>query len=57
MECHRDQYFLLYVSDMNKCSKILEFNLSADDTNLFLSDNNVQSLEFKLNIELETVSH
>ena len=42
---------------MNKCSKILEFHLSADDTNLFLSDNNVQSLEFKLNIELETVSH
>ena len=49
--------FLLYVNDMNKCSKILEFHLFADDTNLFLSDNNVQSLEFKLNIELEKMSH
>ena len=42
---------------MNKCSKVIEFHLFADDTNLFLSDNNVQSLEFKLNIELEKVSH
>ena len=42
---------------MNKCSKILELHLFADDTNLFLSDNNVQSLEFKLNIELEKMSH
>ena len=49
--------FLLYVNDMNKCSNILEFHLFADDTNLFLSDNNVQSLEFKMNIELEKVSH
>ena len=49
--------FLLYVNDICNCSSILEFHLFADDTNVFLSDTNIQKLELNLNIELGKVSH
>ena len=46
--------FLLYIkfNDMPKCSNILEFNLFADDTNLFLDSPNILNLETNLNVEL-----
>ena len=49
--------FLLYVNDICNCSSILEFHLFADDTNVFLSDTNIQKLELNLNIELGKVGH
>ena len=48
--------FLLYINDMTKTSKILEFHLFADDTNLFLSDKSIIALESKLNNELNLIS-
>ena len=44
--------FLLYINDMPKCSNILEFNLFADGTNLFLNSSNILNLETNLNVEL-----
>ena len=41
---------------MPKCSNILESNLFADDTNLFLNSSNILNLETNLNVELENVS-
>ena len=41
---------------MPKCSNILESNLFADDTNLFLNSPNILNLETNLNVELEKVS-
>ena len=57
VEYHRGQclahfFFLLYINDMPKCSNILEFNLFADDTNLFLNSPNILNLETNLNVEL-----
>ena len=49
--------FLLYVNEICNCSSILEFHLFADETNVFLSDTNIQKLELNLNIELGKVSH
>ena len=44
--------FLLYVNDISNVSKILHFILFADDTNIFLSDQNVDSLISIANNEL-----
>ena len=41
---------------MPECSNILESNLFADDTNLFLNSPNILNLETNLNVELEKVS-
>ena len=41
---------------MPKCSNILDFQLFADDTNLFLNNSNILNLETNLNVELEKVS-
>ena len=43
-------------NDMPECSNILESNLFADDTNLFLNSPNILNLETNLNVELEKVS-
>ena len=48
--------FLLYVNDLLKCSNVLDFHLFADDTNIFLQDQNLKSLELKLNEELDKVN-
>ena len=48
--------FLLYINDLPKCSKILDFHLFADDTNLFLDNTNILNLETDLNVELDKVS-
>ena len=43
--------FLLYINDINKCSKVLKFHLFADDTNVSYSNRNVKDLERVLNNE------
>ena len=48
--------FLLYVNDLHKCSSVLDFHLFADDTNIFLQDQNLRSLELKFNEELDKVN-
>ena len=48
--------FLIYVNDLHKCSNVLDFHLFADDTNIFLQDQNLHSLELKLNEELDKVN-
>ena len=47
--------FLIYVNDICNSSKILNFFLFADDTNLY-SDRNLKRLESTLNDELDNVS-
>ena len=47
--------FLIYVNDLLKCSNVLDFHLFVDDTNIFLQDQNLHSLELKLNEELDKV--
>ena len=44
--------FLIYINDLCDVSKILDFILFADDTNIFFSHKNVGSLEKTLNEEL-----
>ena len=49
--------FLLYVNDLHKCSSELDFHFFADDTNIFLQDQNLKCLfELKLNYELEKLN-
>ena len=49
--------FLIYVNDLTRSSQIASFILYADDTNLFFSDKDVNSLIQKANTELEKVCH
>ena len=44
--------FLLYINDFNKASSVLDLHLFANDSNLFHSHKNLQSLELTINIEL-----
>ena len=44
--------FLIYINDLCDVSKILDFILFADDTNIFISHKNVDSLEKTLSEEL-----
>ena len=44
--------FLLYINDINTCSKELNFYLFADDTNILYADKNLKSLENIMNAEL-----
>ena len=48
--------FLTYVNALHKCSNVLDFHLFADDTNIFLQDQNLHFLELKLNEELDKVN-
>ncbi len=49
--------FLLYVNDIPVSSKHFSFVLFADDTNIFLSDPNLDTLINTFNTELEKVSN
>ena len=49
----RPLLFLIYVNDLHKCSNVFDFHLFADNSNIFLQDQNLHSLELKLNEELE----
>ena len=48
--------FLIYVNDITKSSQTLSFILFADDTNLFLSHKDVETLYKIMNQELKQVS-
>ena len=44
--------FLLYINDLPNISKVLDFYLFADDTNIYYESNSLQDLEKKINKEL-----
>ena len=44
--------FLIYINDIYNSSKLFEFYLFADDTNLLYADKNFKSLETVVNREL-----
>jgi len=48
--------FLIYVNDICKSSEILSFILFADNTNLFLSHQDLKTLNNTMNQELEKVT-
>ena len=48
--------FLIYINDMSSSSKSLQFILFADDTNLFMSSNNLEDLQQKLISEFAGLS-
>ena len=47
--------FLVYINDLPNISKILDFYLFADDTNIYLEDDSLQNLEKKINKELHSL--
>jgi hypothetical protein len=47
--------FLLYINDLAYVSRELYSILFADDTNVFISGNDIKSIADKMNIELDTV--
>ena len=44
--------FLLYINDLPNISKILDFYLFADDTNIYYEGDNLEKLGKKVNKEL-----
>ena len=48
-------YSLICVNDFANCSELLEFNLYADDSNLFYKSNTLLALQTDLNKELAEV--
>ena len=48
--------FLLYINDIYKSSKILEFRLFADDTNILFADKSLYTIEQTVNFEMKNVS-
>ena len=48
--------FLLYINDFHHCSKVFDFHLFADDTNLFCKHKNLTSLQASMNNELSNVN-
>ena len=47
--------FLLYINDIPKASKMMNFYLFADDTSLFYSHKNINTLEEVINVELGSI--
>ena len=48
--------FLIYINDMCDVSKILDFILFADDTNIIFSHKNINVIEKTLNEELSNLT-
>ncbi len=48
--------FLLYINDIPNSSKSFDFHLFADDTSLFMSHENLKTLESNVNTELANIS-
>lgn len=48
--------FLIYINDLHKTSRLLDFILFADDTNLFYSHKDIKTLFQIVNNELELIS-
>ena len=44
--------FLIYINDLYNVSKLMKFIIFADDTNMFLSNSNLDYLESVVNNEL-----
>ena len=44
--------FILYINDLPNISKVLDFYLFADDTNIYYESNSLQDLERKISKEL-----
>ena len=49
-------HFLIYINDFENCSKLCDFHVFADDSNLFLSNKNIRVLEDNANSALIEVS-
>ena len=49
--------FLIYINDIAKSSNLLKFILFADDTTVFFTDKNIETLTVTLNIEIDKVSN
>lgn len=47
--------FLLYINDFHHCSKVFDFHLVADNTNLFCKHKSLTSLQASINDELSNV--
>ena len=48
--------FLIYVNNLDKASSILKPIIFADDTNLFLSNKDINKLSNDINVELQKMS-
>ena len=48
--------FILHINDLKNVSNALDHIISADDTNLFVSDKNVNTLFTKANLELQKMN-
>ena len=48
--------FLIYVNNLHKASSILKPIMFADDTNLFLSNKDINKLSNDINVELQKMS-
>ena len=48
--------FLLYINDFSNSATNIDFHLFADDSNLFCSHKNLQSLEQNLNMQVHNVN-
>ena len=48
-------FFLIYINDLPNISEVLSYIIFADDTNVFLSDSDLTSLMYKMNIEINKV--
>ena len=49
--------FLIYINDMPNCSNKLQFQIFADDTNVFYSNTSIDEVEIVMNIEIEKLFH
>ena len=49
--------FLIYINDIHRSSKILNFHLFADDTSIFFSNQDSRTIEKTMNQELSHVSN
>ena len=47
--------FLIYINNLPNCSEFLSFKIFADDTNLFATAKDINSLELQMNLELRKV--
>ena len=50
------QLFLIYINDLGNISKVLDFIVFADDTNIFFSHKDINILSETLNSELSTLT-
>ena len=48
-------FFILYINDLQNASELVELLLFADDTSIFYSHSNPNTLEFVLNNEIKNI--